>query len=148
MLEDWDKLNCYSRVLWEKNYPTFCPKAFERLLYVQHCLRICILVFTLGELKLAVDCVWNNCEEYIYNVQIFVKAQEICCLVAKSCLTLRPHCSLPGPSVHGIKYWSASPLISPRNVPNLEIEPKCPALAGRFFTIEPLKKARKGYGKV
>ena len=36
-----------------------------------------MLVFTLDELKLAVGCMWNNYEEYIYNVQIFVEAQEI-----------------------------------------------------------------------
>ena len=34
------------------------------------------------------------------------------------------------------EYWSGLPLPSPRDCPDLGIEPVPPALAGRFFTIE------------
>ena len=34
------------------------------------------------------------------------------------------------------EYWSGFPFPSPRDLPNPEIEPVCPALAGRFFTTE------------
>ena len=35
------------------------------------------------------------------------------------------------------EYWSGLPFLSPGNLPNPGTEPKSPALAGRFFTIEP-----------
>ena len=35
------------------------------------------------------------------------------------------------------EYWSGLPFPSPGNLPNPEIEPTSPALAGRFFTTEP-----------
>ena len=35
------------------------------------------------------------------------------------------------------EYWSWSPFPSPGDLPNPEIEPMSPALAGRFFTTEP-----------
>ena len=35
------------------------------------------------------------------------------------------------------EYWSKLPFPSPGDLPELEIEPRSPALAGRFFTIEP-----------
>ena len=35
------------------------------------------------------------------------------------------------------EYWSGLPFPSPEDLPNPEIEPKFPALAGRFFTAEP-----------
>ena len=51
-------------------------------------------------------------------------------------------CSLPGFSVHGIsqEYWSGLPFPSPRDLPNQGIEPRSPALAGGFFTIESPEK--------
>ena len=66
------------------------------------------------------------------------------CSVAKSCLTLCDpmDCSPPGSSVHGIYQarileWVAisSPKGSPQ--PRDWTSPMAPALAGRFFTIEP-----------
>ena len=36
------------------------------------------------------------------------------------------------------EYWSGLPLPSPGDIPDREIEPASPALAGRFFTTEPL----------
>ena len=36
--------------------------------------------------------------------------------------------------------WSGLPFPSPGNLPNPEIEPVSPALAGRFFTAEPAGK--------
>ena len=36
------------------------------------------------------------------------------------------------------EYWSGLPLPSPGDLPEPGIEPASPALAGRFFTIEPL----------
>ena len=53
-------------------------------------------------------------------------------------------CSLLGSSVHGIfqqEYWSGLPFPSPGDLPNPGIELTLHvsfALAGRFFTIEPL----------
>ena len=38
------------------------------------------------------------------------------------------------------KYWSGFPFPSPKNLPDLGIEPTSPALAGTFFTIEPTGK--------
>ena len=54
------------------------------------------------------------------------------------------NCRLPGSSVHGISQarileWVA--ISSSRDLPNSGIKPLSPALAGRFFTTEPL-----GYG--
>ena len=61
-------------------------------------------------------------------------------LVAQSCLTLFDpvDCSPPGSSVHGILQartldWVAFPFS--RDLPDPGIEPRSPALAGRFFTI-------------
>ena len=38
------------------------------------------------------------------------------------------------------EYWSGSPFPSPGNLPNPGIKPASPALAGGFFTTEPLRK--------
>ena len=38
------------------------------------------------------------------------------------------------------EYWSGLPILSPRDLPNPGIKPASPALAGRFFTTEPLGK--------
>ena len=69
-------------------------------------------------------------------------------LVAQSCLTLCDpvDCSLPGFSVHGILQarileWVAIPFS--RGSSNPGIEPRSPAVAGRFFTTEPPGKPRK-----
>ena len=47
----------------------------------------------------------------------------------------------PGSSVCGIflrqEYWSVLLFVSPGDLPDTEIEPTFPALAGRFFTTEP-----------
>ena len=72
-------------------------------------------------------------EIYIYTV---------CCLVAKSCLTLWwPHgLCLPDSSVHGIfrqECWSGLPFPSSGDLPHLGTEPASPALVDRFFTTEP-----------
>ena len=68
-----------------------------------------------------------------------------CCFVSKSCLTLcKPKdCSPPEFSVHGIsrqEYWSGLPFPSLGDLANPGIEPLSPALAGGFFTTEPLGK--------
>ena len=34
------------------------------------------------------------------------------------------------------EYWSGLSILSPRDLPNTEIKPRSPALAGRFFTTE------------
>ena len=67
----------------------------------------------------------------------------LCCLVAKSCLTLCDpmDCSLPGSSLSmGFfrqEYWSALPFSSPGDLPDLGIELMSPALTGRFFATVP-----------
>ena len=51
--------------------------------------------------------------------------------------------SPPGFSVHGIlqqEYWSVLPFPSPGDFPDPGIKLKSPALAGGFFTAEPLGK--------
>ena len=66
----------------------------------------------------------------------------ICCLVAKSHLTLCEPVdySLPSSSVHGFprqEYWSELPFPSPGDLLNPRIQLMSPALAGGFFTTEP-----------
>ena len=67
------------------------------------------------------------------------------CLVAQS----RPTLSTPwtaachAPLSMGLsrqEYWSGLPCLPPGDPPNPRIEPMFPALAGRFFTAEPLGK--------
>ena len=41
------------------------------------------------------------------------------------------------------EYWSWLPFPSPGDLPNLEIKPASPALAGGFFTTEPSEKPQK-----
>ena len=53
--------------------------------------------------------------------------------------------SLPVSSIHGFsreEYWSGLPFPSPGDLPNPGIEPRSPALAGRFLTIWATKGAR------
>jgi len=38
------------------------------------------------------------------------------------------------------EYWNWLPFPSPGDLPNPEIKPTSPVLAGRFFTTEPLEK--------
>ena len=49
-------------------------------------------------------------------------------------------CSPPGSSVHGIPQARILPFPSPEDLPDPRIKPVSPALAGRFFTTEPLGK--------
>ena len=66
-----------------------------------------------------------------------------CCLVTKPCLSLCDppmDCNLPDSSVHGILQakimeWVAISFFG--GLPDLGIEPVCPALAGGFFTTKP-----------
>ena len=54
-------------------------------------------------------------------------------------------CSLPGSSVHGIsrqEYWNELPFPPPGDLPNSGMEPRSPALVGRFFTTEPPGKTK------
>ena len=64
------------------------------------------------------------------------------CLVAKSCPTLcdSVDCSPPGSSVHGIsqvRVLEWVPIPFSKDLPDPGIESVSPALAGRFFTVEP-----------
>ena len=43
------------------------------------------------------------------------------------------------------EYWSGLPFPSPEDLPDSGIKPEFPALAGRFFTAEPLGKPKIGY---
>ena len=63
------------------------------------------------------------------------------CLVTKLCLTR--DCSFQAPLSLGFskqEYWSGLPFPSPGYLSDPRIEPASPALAGRFFTTEPLGK--------
>ena len=44
------------------------------------------------------------------------------------------------------EYWSGLPFSSPGDLPDPGTEPSSPALAGEFFTPEPLEKPIKGLG--
>ena len=58
-------------------------------------------------------------------------------------------CSPPGSSAMGFsmqEYWSGLPFPSPRDLPDPELEPMSPALAGGFFTTEPPGKPRTSVG--
>ena len=77
-----------------------------------------------------------NC--YAYERLVFV-------LVAKSYLTLCDpmDCGSPVPLFTGFlrqEYWNGLPFSSPGDLPNPGIELLSPALAGTFFTTEPLGK--------
>ena len=65
-------------------------------------------------------------------------------LVGKSYPTLRSHELLPtrllSMGFPRQEYWSGLPFSSPENFPNPGTEPVSPALAGGFFTTEPLGK--------
>ena len=66
-----------------------------------------------------------------------------CCLVAESYLTLPTvwTAAHQAPLPMGFprqEYWSGLPFPSPGDLPDPGIEPMSPALAGRFFTAEPL----------
>ena len=55
-------------------------------------------------------------------------------------------CSLPGFTVHGIsrqEYWSELPCPPPGHLLDPGREPTSPALAGGFFTTEPLGELQK-----
>ena len=60
----------------------------------------------------------------------------------------RMDCSPPGSSVgfSRQKSWSGLPCPPPGALPNPGIKPESPALAGRFFTTEPLGKSHLGPG--
>ena len=69
---------------------------------------------------------------------IQVEFAQSCSMVCKS-MDYSP----PGFSVHGIlqqEYWSVLPFPSPGDFPDPGIKLKSPALAGGFFTAEPLGK--------
>ena len=61
-------------------------------------------------------------------------------------------CTPPGSSVHGIsrqEYWSGLPFSSPGDLPNPEIKPVSPALAGGFFATETSgKRSKSGEGLI
>ena len=46
------------------------------------------------------------------------------------------------------EYWSGLPFPSPGDIPNPEIEPGKPALAGRFFAIAPPGKPLNTLGRL
>ena len=68
------------------------------------------------------------------------------CSVAQSHLTLCTlwTVALQAPLSMGfsrLEYWSGLPFPPPGDLPNSEIEPKSPVLAGRFFTTSAIWKA-------
>ena len=74
-----------------------------------------------------------------------VQSKHCCCLVSESCLTFSApwtvahQAPLSGISQARILEWLL--FASPGDLPDSGIEPESPALAGRFFTIEPPGKA-------
>ena len=45
-------------------------------------------------------------------------------------------------------YWSGFPFPSPGDLPDPGIKPRCPGLAGGFFTTEPHGKSLKAMGRM
>ena len=86
-------------------------------------------------------------ESYLlYVLRTITVALMTSSLVTKSYLILYDPMdySQLGSSVHGIlrqEYWSGLPFPSSGDLPNPEIEPTSPALAGKFFTAEPPGKS-------
>ena len=72
----------------------------------------------------------------------------LCACVIKLCPAICSpmDCSPPGSLSMGFsrEYWSGLPFSSLGAHPDPGIEPGCPALAGGFFTIEPLRKPSEG----
>ena len=57
-------------------------------------------------------------------------------------------CSPPGSSVHGIlqaEHWSGLSFPSPGDLPDPEMEPKSPALAGGLFTLSHLGSSHRNH---
>ena len=78
--------------------------------------------------------------------------QKVCCLVAKSCLTLATPqtvaCQAPlSMGFSPQEYRSALPFPSPGDLPDPGIKPASPTLADRFFTTEPPGKLCWGVSK-
>ena len=69
--------------------------------------------------------------------------RRTCCVATKSCLTflqlhgLQAHQDLLSMGFPRQEYWSGLPFPSPGDLPDPEIKPGSPALAGRVFTTEP-----------
>ena len=74
-----------------------------------------------------------------------------CYLISRTCPRLLQSpglFSLQAPLSMGFtrqEYWSKSPFPLPGNFPDPGIEPLSPALAGRFFTVQPPGKPTKGW---
>ena len=71
-----------------------------------------------------------------------------CCSVAKSCLTLCDplDCSPPGSSVHGISQARTLEWVA-ISFSRGSSQPRCPALAGGFFTSDPPGSLETSIGK-
>ena len=87
----------------------------------------------------------NTCHDSVYVLCIFSHLNCEKVLIAQSCPTFCYHmdCSLPGSSVHGISQarileWAVISLSEESS--QLRDQIPFPALAGGFFTVEPLGK--------
>ena len=83
---------------------------------------------------------------YIVNEKDLPKDQidlVVCCCFSRSVLSLaialQAHLSL---GFSRQEYWNRLPFPPPGDLPNPEIKPASPSLAGRFFTPEPPGKSR------
>ena len=75
-----------------------------------------------------------------------------CCLVAQSCPTFATSWTLAYQVLLSIgfprqQYWSGLPFPTPGDLPNPGMEPASLALAGGFFTTEPLGKLSDGINR-
>ena len=75
----------------------------------------------------------------------FASLCHCCCLVAKTCLTLASPWTVAHQASLSMgfprqEHWSGLPCPSPGDLPDPEIEPTSPELAGRFFTTKPPRK--------
>ena len=93
--------------------------------------------FSLKEMQ--TEIMWSPCMHKYTHTYICVC---VCVLVTQSCLTLcdpwTVTCQAPvSTGFPRQKYWSGLPFPTPGDLPNPGIEPKSPALVGRFFPTMP-----------
>ena len=89
---------------------------------------------------------WWMCISVFFNLNFrTLQSESINFKVKESCLTLWDpmDCSPPGSPFHQVsqatrqEYWSGLPFLSPGNLPDPGIKPKCPALQADSLLSEP-----------
>ena len=89
----------------------------------------------------------NFCSESFPEISLTNAQRALCMCVCSVLSDFGPmDCSPPGSSAQGIfqqEYWSGLPFPPPKDLPDPEMEPASPALAGGFFTTSATWEAPK-----